>query len=219
MDVRMPVLDGREATRRIRAEERAGGATRVPIVALTASVFESEGDALLADGFDQVIHKPYREEQIFAAIESRLGTRFAHEGAPSAAPRQRARILVVDDDPINRTVVRALLQDTHETIEASDGYEALRLLDTDRAIALVLLDVEMAGMGGIETVRRIRADPRLAALPVVAMTAHSDADDRQRLTAAGMDDQLAKPVDPEALLEKVSARLSRRTARATERIV
>jgi len=218
MDVRMPVLDGREATRRIRAEERASGLRPVAIIALTASVFESEGDVLRNDGMDEVIHKPYREESIFASISTHLGTRFRHEEAaadpanPPPPPRTAAgaRVLVTDDDPIGRAVVRELLTDAgYDVVEAGDGAAALAQLAADPAIALVLLDVEMPTLGGIETVRRIRADARLAGLSVLAMTAHGDADDAARFASAGMSGHLPKPIDPRQLLDAVARRLGR----------
>jgi len=198
MDMRMPVMDGREATRRIRAEEPD---ERTVIVATTASVYEQDRDTLLADGVDEVIFKPYREEAIFDAITSRLSIRFESEPAGDG-PR---RILLTDDDFVNRAVAREMLRlAAFEVVEATNGEEALALLAASGPFDAVLLDVEMPRMGGIETVRRIRADSRFSRIPVVALTAHSDPDDLKRLTLAGMDDHLSKPFEAEDLKAKLS---------------
>ena len=102
-----------------------------------------------------------------------------------------------------------LLQGSFDPIVSSDGYEALRTLAADPSIPVVLLDVEMPGMSGIEAVRRIRADARFADTAVIAMTAHDDASDRERLAAAGMDDHVAKPIDPERLAAAIGGALAR----------
>ncbi|HKR65835.1 MAG TPA: ATP-binding protein, partial [Thermoanaerobaculia bacterium] len=79
MDLRMPVLDGREATRRIREREAAEGRARTPIVALTASAFEHERDEILQCGADDFLTKPFRESQLFAIVEQQTGVRFVRE--------------------------------------------------------------------------------------------------------------------------------------------
>lgn len=211
MDVRMPVMDGREATERIRQEEARTGRTRTVIVAQTASVFESESGALRTAGADDVLFKPYREEAIFGLIEGRLGLRFEREKAsgvlrrPSLSiPRESAprpsRVLVADDDPVNRTMARQVLAGaSYEVLEAADGEEALELMQKEGPPEIVLLDIEMPRMGGLATLRHIRE--KYPDLPVVAMTAHSDPEEARRLLAAGMSAHVAKPLEPESLTE------------------
>ena len=89
MDKRMPGIDGLEATRRIRAEEKAAGRPRTPIVALSASAMEHERSELLESGCDAFVAKPFREATIFEEIARRVGVRYLYEsgGAPAAAPR------------------------------------------------------------------------------------------------------------------------------------
>jgi signal transduction histidine kinase/CheY-like chemotaxis protein len=82
MDIRMPVMDGLEATRRIRALD---GGREVKIAAISASVFKQERDYVMAAGMDDFIHKPYRPGEIFACLERQLGVRFVHEEAPAAS--------------------------------------------------------------------------------------------------------------------------------------
>ena len=110
-----------------------------------------------------------------------------------------ARVLVVEDNPINREVAEALLQAAGlQAHSAETGLDALQHL-RDQACDLVLMDVQLPGMDGLEATRRIRRNPALAHLPIVAMTANAFAEDRQACLAAGMDDFAAKPVQPVAL--------------------
>jgi signal transduction histidine kinase len=112
-------------------------------------------------------------------------------------------ILVVDDEPRNRVLLDAILApEGYTTVEAASGEACLRALDA-RPVDLVLLDVMMPGIDGVETCRRLRADPRWAELPVVFVTAYSDRDARVRAKDAGGDDFLTKPVDESELLARV----------------
>lgn len=112
-------------------------------------------------------------------------------------------ILVVDDEPRNRVLLDAILApEGYATVEAESGEACLRALDGGR-VDLVLLDLMMPGMDGVETCRRMRADPRFAELPVVFVTAYGDRDARVRAKAAGGDDFLTKPADESELLARV----------------
>jgi len=110
------------------------------------------------------------------------------------------RVLVVDDNPVNVMVGVGLLQDAGaDAASASDGVEALAMLKA-QAFDAVLLDVQMPVMDGLEAIRHIRADASLAHSLVIAMTADDRAEKRRLCLEAGMDDFLAKPVEPLELL-------------------
>ena len=124
-----------------------------------------------------------------------------------------ARIAVVEDNPDNRLLLRAILEKRYEVQEYGSGPEALVGLARSRP-DLLLLDISLPGMDGVEVLRRLRVDPGLAALPVVALTAHAMAGDREKYLAAGFDEYVTKPiVDEEALLGGIAERLTRPAAR------
>lgn len=105
-----------------------------------------------------------------------------------------AKILIVDDDPRNRRVLQAVLGQTgHEVLTAESGAEGIEVVHA-HAPDLVLMDVLMPGMDGMETLRRLRGEPRFAALKVVAVTGLSMQSDAERILAAGFDGYLGKPI-------------------------
>jgi CheY-like chemotaxis protein len=128
---------------------------------------------------------------------------------PSAAREasRRPRVLIVDDDPVIRDVVRAVLEDgSYELEEAENGDDALRAA-AKRPPDLVLLDVMMPGMDGFEVATRIKADPKLAKTVVVMLTAKDAPEDRKRGLASGADAYFTKPFSPLELLSTVAVAL------------
>ncbi|MDR1709756.1 MAG: response regulator, partial [Candidatus Accumulibacter sp.] len=108
-------------------------------------------------------------------------------------------ILLVEDNPDNREVVRGLLEMAGARVAAAgDGAEGVRALETG-AFDLALMDIHMPNMDGIEAAARIRANPRFARLPIVALTANALAGELERCIAAGMDACVTKPIEPERL--------------------
>ena len=105
------------------------------------------------------------------------------------------KILVVDDQKINRTLPCVLLRQAGCDVEEVESGEAALAALRARPMDAVLLDISMPGLSGTEVCRRVRGDPALAGLFVVAYTAHALPEDRQACLDAGMDDYLSKPVD------------------------
>ena len=114
------------------------------------------------------------------------------------------RILVAEDDEISRMIVTELLESAGLAVtEAADGRQALDCLD-QATFDLVLMDIEMPVMGGLDAIREIRSmAAEVAELPVIAMTAHALVGDKERFLAAGMNDYITKPIDPDSLLATI----------------
>jgi len=110
-----------------------------------------------------------------------------------------ARVLLVDDEPINREIARTLLEDAGLAVDtAEDGVEALAMAGVG-GYAAILMDMQMPEMDGVEAARQIRQRRLCDAVPIIAMTANAFVEDREQCLAAGMDDFLSKPVDPDLL--------------------
>jgi two-component system cell cycle response regulator DivK len=111
----------------------------------------------------------------------------------------RPRLAVVEDNPDNRLLLSALLDEAYDLDEYVDGPAALAGIPA-RPPALVLLDISLPGMEGPEVLRRLRADPVLAAIPIIALTAHAMAGDRERYLGLGFDGYVTKPIVDESIL-------------------
>jgi two-component system, cell cycle response regulator DivK len=113
------------------------------------------------------------------------------------------RVLIVEDNEKNMKLVRDVLQATgYSTLEATTGEDAVELA-LSQAPALVLMDVQLPGIDGVEALERLRQNERTASIPVLALTAQAMSGDRERFLEAGFDGYLAKPVDVGALIEAV----------------
>lgn len=111
----------------------------------------------------------------------------------------KPRIAVVEDNPDNRLLVQAILDDRYEVSEYETGTEAVEGLGDERP-DLVLLDISLPEMDGTEVLAWIRAQPALEGLPVIALTAHAMTGDRERYLAAGFNDYVTKPIVDEDVL-------------------
>ena len=120
-----------------------------------------------------------------------------------------AKILLVEDNELNRDMLsRRLARHGYVVVMAVDGRQALAMARTERP-DLVLMDMSLPGLDGWEATRRLRADPASRHLPVIALTAHAMAEDREKSLAAGCDDFDTKPVELPRLLAKIRALLGK----------
>jgi two-component system cell cycle response regulator DivK len=113
------------------------------------------------------------------------------------------RILVVEDHAENRRIVRDLLTAAgFEMLEATTGEEGVAMAGRERP-DLILMDIQLPGLDGYETTRRIRANPALRAIPIIAVTSYALSGDDQKALAAGCNAYVTKPFSPRALLAKI----------------
>ena len=118
------------------------------------------------------------------------------------------RLLLVEDNAMNRDMLsRRLRRAGFDTLLAQDGARALEQIAAQRP-GLVLLDMNLPIVDGWSVCRRVRANPQLRDIPIIALTAHAMAEDRDRALAAGCDDYATKPIDFPALLDKIRGLLA-----------
>jgi len=206
LDWKMPGLDGAEVAAKL---AKSDDVPSLPVILVTAYEREYAQRHLDEVGIDAVLHKPVSPSTLHDALQSILAPKDrrtpTHPGAPAVVqfPPGR-RVLVVEDNEINRQVARELLSLAGlQVTEAHNGYEALEKVAKE-AFDVVLMDVQMPELDGIETVKAIRAQERFASLPVIAMTAHAMLGDRERFLEAGMSDYISKPIDEAQLMATIA---------------
>ena len=210
MDVNLPGMDGNEATRRIRAFPNKLKRT-VPIVAITGNTAPADIDECRHAGMNDFLGKPVDPEALRQTIvtahnkwrEQNGGGLETAAPAVAAAPghQQPLFVLVVDDNEINQKVIVGYLKaDGHASEVAASGEKAVALA-AEKLYDLILMDVTLPGIDGLEASRRIRAfdDPAKNNVPIVAITGNIEPGDVKACRDAGMNDFLGKPIDPASL--------------------
>jgi PAS domain S-box-containing protein len=219
LDMMMPDMDGEELGAAIKNDPLLASSDLIMMTSMGA-----RGDAgrLEALGFAAYLTKPVKQSQLFDCLMVVLHRR--DRAQPEVAPRivtrhalaertkRNVRILLAEDNPVNRQVaLRTLEKMGYRADAAVNGTEAVEALGR-RRYDVVLMDVQMPEMDGMEATRMVR-DPGSNvldhAVPIVALTAHARPEDRAACLAAGMDDYLSKPIRPEQLAD-VLARWTRR---------
>ena len=208
LDWKMPDMTGVDLARQIRTM----ALTRQPHLCL---VMAFGRDHLYAsakpEGLDSLLVKPVSPSVLFDHMMRVLG-REAFQTPPALAvsgppvntmdldPLRGARVLLVEDNEINREVASEMLKDAGIHVTAAEhGQQALDRLLAGELFDIVLMDMQMPVLDGLAATAAIRALPAHEALPIVAMTANAMASDRQRCLDAGMNDFVAKPIDPKQL--------------------
>ena len=206
LDMLMPDVDGMDLARLITADP---GTVGLPMIMLSSAP-RLPTPALAEVGVARWLNKPVRAAALYDGIVRLVADRGrrAQEGggdgerrhAVTPAPPRRGRVLVVEDNELNQLVARGMVERLGFTTDvAGDGLEALQALEA-RTYDVVLMDCHMPVMDGFAATERIREVERgRTRTPVVALTAGAMVSDRERCLSAGMDDYVAKPIDPDAL--------------------
>jgi signal transduction histidine kinase/CheY-like chemotaxis protein len=224
LDWKMPGLDGIETARAMSAVLHKSPPPKAIIVTAYGTEEavlgrEAKVGAMGARTVDGFLPKPLMPETlletilaIFARKDAAAPRGIAEDIGPMVVPHLRGlRVLLVEDNAINREIGMALLSDAGLLVDcAEDGLAACaRVEDQAGAYAAILMDVQMPEMDGIEATRVIRQTWSTAELPIIAMTAYAYEEERLRCLEAGMNDHVAKPVDPGLLIRTLERWLVR----------
>ena len=221
LDWLMPDMNGVETARRLRVRPLK----RIPNMVMVTA-FGREEVLMEANeaGVRDVLIKPVSASMLFDCVMSMLGQ--AHGGrrssaeipslsAENLASIKGARILLVEDNDLNQEVATELLRDAGFIVDVAENGEIALEKMQQASFDLVLMDMQMPVMDGLTATREIRKLPDFAALPIIAMTANVQASDRLRCSEAGMNDHLAKPIDPELLWQCLLRWIPSRASRST----
>ena len=228
LDWKMPGMDGVELAKRIQSQIPPGASSKPTLIMVTGhgreEVVRASGDQLL----NAVLDKPITASRLHdTLLELETAGPNLARSLPMQArqdlfdrtrPIHGARVLLVEDNPTNRIVATGLLAKMGLAPDvAHDGKEAVERV-TQSAQApydVVLMDIQMPVMDGIEATRAIRALPQFAELPIIAMTAAVMTQDREATALAGMNAHIAKPIDTETLAEALLTWIKRVPSSAT----
>jgi CheY-like chemotaxis protein/HPt (histidine-containing phosphotransfer) domain-containing protein/two-component sensor histidine kinase len=211
LDWLMPGMTGLELAQTIKTKVKPDVKPTFEPRIIMVSGFSS-GDMSTRPGgeyIDQFLSKPVSSSALFDAAMTVLGVETERSSRLQKAsgaldmeelrPIQGAKILLVEDNEINQQVAQELLEQAGFLVDiANHGQEALDMLEAT-AYDCVLMDVQMPVMDGFTATGRIREQPRFQDLPVLAMTANATVEDREKALEAGMNDHIAKPINPGAL--------------------
>ncbi|WP_340123829.1 hybrid sensor histidine kinase/response regulator [Methylobacter svalbardensis] len=205
IDMKMAGMNGLELGQRIKADPEL---VHIPLVMLTSTLYKGEAAEAKKTGFAAYLVKPIRKVYLYRCLLSALVPDSSLPAADEAdAPRTAstslaARILLVEDNPVNQEVALAMLQGIGCSVEiAHNGREALQAVET-KPYDLVLMDCmmpEMDGYAATAEIRRHQNAGHLPHFPIIALTANAIEGDREKCLIAGMDDYLAKPFKAESL--------------------
>jgi two-component system sensor histidine kinase/response regulator len=223
LDANMPEMDGFSVAEAIAAEPALAGAT---VMMLTSSGEYGDQSRCIALGIAAYLTKPVYSADLLSTIERVLGAKPSAQAAPRvAAPSAgklamavdgvRARVLLVEDNVVNQRVASGLLKRRgHEVTIAQHGGEALTLLE-QHTFDIVLMDLQMPVMGGLDATIAIRERERVSGghVRIVAMTAHAMTGDRERCLKTGMDGYLSKPINPQMLFAVVEQQVAEANGR------
>ena len=198
------------------------GESRPGVVLVTAYAREDVIDEARRAGIEDVLAKPVNSSVLFETLLRQLNVESALDGeaapAPAAVdeglgPYRGARILLAEDNPLNQQIAVELLSDEGLQVEVAENGEVALRMALAKPYALVLMDMQMPVMDGVDATRAIRRERDTATLPILAMTANAADADRRRCAEAGMDDHISKPIDPPALFATLRSWLARQAAR------
>jgi CheY-like chemotaxis protein len=209
VDLRLPDMSGFELLERLQSEPSLRD---IPVVVFTGKELSAEEEARLRTVAKSIVLKDVQSpERLFDEVSLFLHRviadlpedkrRMIERLHGSAAVLRGKKVLVVDDDARNIFALTTILEHQEmEVLSATNGRQAISLINQTEDLSVVLMDIMMPEMDGYETMREIRRDPRFRTLPILALTAKAMKGDREKCLEAGASDYIAKPVNTEQLL-------------------
>lgn len=214
IDSRLPGIDGWETALTLRQQESIA---TLPIVMMgPATSFDPQREILVGkpDLVDAYLVKPITASTLYETVAEAIMTReggFATQQADQISKNlQGLRLLVVDDNRLNQQIAKELLEGCGAEVSiASNGYDGVaQALAVTPPFDVILMDVQMPDMDGLEATRRLREDTRMLGVPIIAMTANAMKSDQEACLAAGMVDHVAKPIDLDTLIATILRHVS-----------
>ena len=220
MDVKLPGMDGVSAAKKIKADQ---GAQAPPIIVLNASGRKDDLKTVQEAGIEGFLFKPIRQSALYNTmleIFEKTGSVADRDPVACFTPEsfKSFRVLLVEDNPTNRMVSTEILETAGISVDtAANGIEAVASVKK-KSYDVVLMDLQMPEMDGIEATRVIRKELNLIHLPVIAMTAHVMSGDKEACIEAGMNGYVPKPIDRRQLFSILQRYTKKSTAVAVEPI-
>jgi HAMP domain-containing protein/CheY-like chemotaxis protein/putative methionine-R-sulfoxide reductase with GAF domain len=209
LDLKLPNMQGFQLLERVKTDERF---TTLPVIIYTSKQLTRKEETSLRRYAETIIVKDVRsperlldETSLFLhRVESRLPVekrKLLQQLHSADAVLEGRKVLVVDDDVRNVFALTSVLEARRMDVRyAENGVDAIRILEEDPNIAVVLMDIMMPELDGYETIRHIRSMPQFESLPIISLTAKAMKGDREKSIAAGASDYIAKPVDTDKLV-------------------
>lgn len=217
LDLMMPGIDGFEVLEKIRIFPET---KNIPVLILTAKDLTKKDLAnLSSNNIQQLIQKGNVDiDGLIRKVKLMLGYKEKSQQDEDKPEPKRVKvrksnsgipnILVIEDNPDNMTTINAILKDKYKIFAASDGNEGLAIAESIIP-DLILLDISLPEMTGLDVMKKLRANNNTRKIPVIAITAQAMKGDKEKILEASFDEYIAKPINPEELLEEIEKLLSR----------
>lgn len=205
MDLMMPGVDGFEVLKTIRNVDKTA---HIPVLILTAKHLTNEDLKFLKrNNVHQLIQKgDVNREDLLNAVLSMVTNHFEETEQPQRQLHTisgKPVVLVVEDNLDNMLTVKAIINDKYTVIEAIDGSEGIAMAKKHKP-HLILMDIALPGMDGIESFKAIRKDARMQHIPIIALTASAMTSDRETILAHGFDGYLVKPIEEKVFFKTIN---------------
>jgi CheY-like chemotaxis protein len=208
LDLMMPKTDGFEVLEKIRSSDLTA---HIPVLILTAKhLTKNDLKFLKRNNIHELIQKgDVKRAELLNAVRSMVGEYKSVSQVP-LHPKQKTEnkptLLIVEDNPDNMTTAKAILAKDYQIIEAVDGIEAVEKANMYHP-ELILMDIALPKMDGIEAYKKIRENKKLEHIPIIALTASAMTEDREAILAHGFNAYIPKPIDDKIFFETINQTL------------